>query len=445
VIDGRLKGVLGLVLLLSLILIALGFSKPPSTLGRFHSWYSNPREPPDVEWLRTYGGGGGDVGWSVHQTRDGGYIIVGSTATFGAGSYDVWLIKTDPLGAVEWNRTFGGEEWDVGWSVEETADGGYVIAGATMSYGLGHYDLWLIKTDEEGKPLWNLTYGGADWDVGYCVRQTMDGGYIVAGCTRSLGSGDWDALLLRVNAEGMVVWNRTYGGLYEDGGWFVQEDEEGGFILAGYRTVVRGELADAWLIRTDKEGEMLWSLVYGGEDDDWLFSVQRIREGYILAGSTGSFGAGDYDYWLMKVDEEGRMLWNKTYGGSGREIAWLVESTRDGGYILVGGTTSFGSGDWDVWLLKTDRDGNPQWNATYGGEGRDRGWGLQPTRDGGYILVGYTTLKGERHWDLLLIKLTPKGMRLTTRGLLYISVIALSAASITLLFLVRRRRIIKVP
>lgn len=385
-----------------------------------------------MEWLKTYGGGDGDVGWGIHQTGDGGYIIVGSTATFGSGEYDVWLIKTDPDGVIEWNRTYGGEGWDVGWSIQETSEGGYIITGATMSYGSGHYDLWLIKTDERGDVLWNLTYGGADWDVGYSVQQTRDGGYIVAGCTRSLGFGDWDALLLRVDMEGEVVWNRTYGGSYEDGGWFVRETEDGGFIIAGYRTASRGEMADAWIIKTDEEGEMLWSILYGGEDDDWFFSVQVIKGGYILAGSTGSFGAGDYDYWLMKVDEEGKVLWNKTYGGPGREIAWQVERTRDGGYILIGGTTSFGSGDWDVWLLKVDREGEPRWNETYGGEGRDRGWCLQPTRDGGYILAGYTTPEGESQWDLLLIKLAPERGSPTFRWLLFASIGGLSAASIFL-------------
>ncbi|KYH36575.1 MAG: hypothetical protein AYL28_006240, partial [Candidatus Bathyarchaeota archaeon B23] len=221
--------------------------------------------------------------------------------------------------------------------------------------------------------------------------------------------------------------------------WYVQETGEGGFILAGYRTGSLGELADAWLIRIDEEGEILWSAIYGGEDDDWLFSVQEAQGGYILAGSTGSYGAGDYDYWLMKVDEEGRILWNRTYGGPGREIAWEVTRTRDGGYILIGGTTSYGAGEWDVWLLKTDGEGEPQWNETYGGGGRDRGWSLQQTRDGGYILVGYTTPTGERHWDMLLIKLAPKGMRPPMRWIIYTSLAALSAASITLFTLYRRR------
>jgi len=418
--------ILGVLLFLPLLvsLSLLAFSLTPLNASK--------SMPPRVEWIKTYGGAMGDVGWSVRQTGDGGYIIVGSTSTYGSGSYDIWLIKTDSTGRVEWSRTYGGSEWDVGWCIDETRDGGYIIVGATMSYGSGHYDLWLIKTDERGLILWNLTYGGAQWDVGYYVQETREGGYIVAGCTRSMGSGDWDALLLRVDAEGGILWAKTYGGPYEDGAWHAIETRDGGYIIAGYRTPRTGGLADAWLIKTDGEGSITWSIIYGGDGDDWLFSVEELRDGYITAGSTGSYGAGDYDYWLIEVDEEGHILWNRTYGGPGREIAWKVVKTRDGGYILIGGTTTYGSGDWDIWLLKTDGEGRPQWNETYGDMGRDRGWGVEQTRDGGYILVGYTTPQGARHWDLMLIKLEAKNIRRTRSILILLTIFLISSTTLTL-------------
>jgi len=396
---------------------------------------------PEIEWLRTYGGDRGDVGWAVQQTSDGGYIIIGTTSSYGRGEYDVWLIKTDEEGNIEWNRTYGGARWDVGWSIEETRDGGYIFAGETSSWGSGHYDIWLMKLDAYGNEEWSLIYGWPDWDVGYCVKELRDGGYIVTGCTRrtrTMGSGYWDALLLRVDSLGRVLWCKTYGGPYEDGAWYVSETRDGGLMVAGYKTISGNRLADAWIIKTDEEGEIEWDVVYGGDGDDWLFSIDETRDGYIAAGATSSFGAGGYDFWLLKLDEHGVILWNKTYGGAGSDIGWLVRERTAGGYIMVGGTTSYGSGDWDIWVIETDGDGNPLWNETYGDVGRDRGWCIEETRDEGYILVGYTTPSGSKYWDVFLMKLAPRVVN--SKGRILHASLILAASSLPLFWVKRRTR-----
>ncbi len=206
-------------------------------------------------WERTFGGKKSDAGYSVQQTSDGGFILVGMTESFGAGYQDLWLIKTDAEGQMIWQRTFGGSEGDVGLSVQQTSDGGFILLGGTVSFGAGETsDFWLIKTDAEGQMVWQRTFGGNDWDIGVSFQQTSDGGFILLGGTESFGAGDYDFWLIKTDAEGQMVWQRTFGGSNWDVGLSVQQTSDGGFILLGEtRSFGAGE-TDLWLIKTDAEG-----------------------------------------------------------------------------------------------------------------------------------------------------------------------------------------------
>jgi hypothetical protein len=378
---------------LALLLVGLGVGK---SVAQAPSW----------EWVKTFGGSNDDWGSSVQQTSDGGFILVGYTASFGAGGPDVWLIKTDADGNKLWDRTFGGGGLDEGRSVQQTSDGGFIIVGYTASFGAG--DVWLIKTDADGNKLWDRTFGGGNLDEGLSVQQTSDGGFIIVGYTASFGAGWADVWLIKTDADGNKLWDRTFGGSDWDEGWSVQQTSDGGFIIVGYTVSFGAEWADVWLIKTDANGNKQWDRTFGGRYSDGGRSVQQTSDGgFILVGDTWSFGAGEADVWLIKTDANGNKQWDRTFGGSENDLGYSVQQTSDGGFIIVGATASFGAGGPDVWLIKTDANGNKQWDRTFGGRYSDGGRSVQQTSDGGFIIVGATRSVGAGDYDVLLIKSRP--------------------------------------
>jgi len=312
-----------------------------------------------VTFAKTYGGGGGDYALSVQQTSDGGYILAGYTYSFGAGLSDAFLVKTDANGNIIWAKTYGGTDYDLAHSVQQTSDGGYIMAGYTGSFSVGG-DLFLIKTDANGNIIWAKTYGGIDtfesWHA-YSVQQTFDGGYIVAGNT--IFFDVIHIFLLKADANGNVQWTKIIYNVYWDGGYSVQQTSDGGYILAGYTYPSSAGGYDILLIKTDANGNIIWAKTYGGTDYDLAHSVQQTSDGgYILAGYTYPSSAGGYDILLIKTDANGNIIWAKTYGGTDYDLAHSVQQTSDGGYIVAGGTLSFGAGDYDIFLVKTDANGD---------------------------------------------------------------------------------------
>jgi len=280
-------------------------------------------------WARNYGGPDWDYGSSVCETSDGGYIITGGTDSFGAGSDDVYLIKTDNVGDTVWTRTYGGSGVDCGNSVCEASDGGYVITGETASFGAGGDDVYLIKTDSVGDTVWTRTYGGPGRDGGWSVRETSDGGSIVAGWTASFGAGSYDVYLIKTDSLGDTVWTRTYGGLDVDGGYSVDETSDGGYIVAGWTDPFGAGMEDVYLIKTDSLGDTVWTRTYGGADVDWGYSIEQTSDGgYIIAGLTWSCGAGAEDVYLIKTDGDGLVQVTEGREESHRPGSWYLRQNH---------------------------------------------------------------------------------------------------------------------
>jgi len=374
---------------------------------------------PETEWEKTFGGSMIDFGEMVRQTTDGGYIIAGTTRSYGAGWYDVYLIKTDASGNKEWEKTFGGSNNDHAYSVQQTTDGGYIIAGTTNSYGAGREDVYLVKTDALGNKEWEQTFGGSGWDYAYSVEQTTDGGYIMAGHTDSYGAGGEDVYLVKTDASGNKEWEQTFGGSGWDNAYSVEQTTDGGYIIAGTTDSYGAGWGDVYLIKTDASGNKEWENTFGGNDDDYTYSVEQTTDGgYIIAGETYSYGAGWADVYLIKTDASGNKQWEKTFGGSGYEAAYSVQQTTDGGYIMAGATDSYDAGWRDVYLVKTDASGNKEWEKTIGGSTHDFAYSVEQTTDGGYIIAGYTDSYGAGGGDVYLVKLssvinTPVGSDVT--------------------------------
>jgi len=368
-------------------------------------------EPVHLEWNVTLGGSNHDYGSSVQQTADGGYIVTGYTNSFGSGTYDAYLVKTNDRGNETWSKTFGGSESDAGYSVQQTSDGGYIVTGQTGTFGPGNTAVYLIKTDDQGNELWSQTIGGSDYDYGHSVQQTTDGGYIVAGVTSSFTipvdvEDLREVYLVKTNSEGYLIWNKTYGGPHIDVANSVQQTSDGGYVVAGITYSFGAGSGDFYLVKTDSNGVMLWNRTFGGSGLDDGRHVQQTEDGgYIVSGITQSFGAGGSDVFLVKTDSQGITQWENTFGGTGNDFGYSVQETSDGGYIVTGFTNSFGAGEFDVYLIRTDSDGNMTWSKTIGESGDERSYSVQQTLDGGYIVTGFTNSFGAGEYDVYLVKI----------------------------------------
>jgi hypothetical protein len=377
-------------------------------------------QAPDTLWTKTYGGPNSDSALSVQETMDGGYIIAGTTTDFGGGLRNIWLLKTDVNGDTTWTNTFGGGGDHYGRCVRQTSDSGYIVTGGTADLSQ-IADVIIIKTDPNGNASWTSIFGGTEFDIGNSVCETSDGGYVAVGMTRSF-SGIAEIYVVKTDANGDSLWTRTYGGPLWDEAHSVQETADSGLIITGYTTLSSGPGGpdtEVYLLKTDANGNSIWSQTYelnaAEEYRDYGYSVQQTSDnGYILVGETWYPGtpAWEIDVYLVKTHPNGDTIWTRTYDRAARTDKGLdVQQTNDGGYIIAGYTQIIGL-DYDIYLIRTDANGDTVWTKTIGDAQAPTPWeeafALDQTSDGGYIIAGFTHSYGAGSSDIWIVKTEPE-------------------------------------
>ncbi len=359
---------------------------------------------------KTFGGNNAEYGHALSLTADGGFIITGQTFSNGDTLGDSYLIKTDSEGNLLWSKTVGGNNVDGGNSIFQTSDGGYFVTNHTESYGAGDCDSWVFKTDSAGNLLWSKTFGGIIDDIGQEGIETSDGNFIVTGITGahkdSIGG---DAFLVKYSQAGNILWNKTYGGAGSEDGRRIIESPDGGFVIAGMTTTNSNGQQDILVYKINANGDLLWLKNFGGAGIEEGYGLSLTSDGgYVICGFSTSFGTGDEDAFLIKVNDSGNQLWSKNYGGTSNEIALSVASTPDGGFVMTGFTKSFGD-SLDMLLIKTDEYGNQIWMKTFPDKNylKECNW-IVACPDGGYAMVGSKGKIGE-YPDLYFLKTDSEG------------------------------------
>ena len=395
--------------------------------------------PLHAQWARAYGGNGDDWANSIQQTVDEGYIVAGYTDSFGAGNMDFWILKLSFTGAVEWQRTYGGSGDEEALAIQQTSDEGYIVAGYTDSFGAGRIDIWVLKLTSSGDIEWQQTFGGRRDDWATAVCQTDDGGFIIAGSSDSWGAGEADLWIMKLDSEGDADWQRTYTPGVNTYLESIHPTEDGGYIVAGYinPSVIGGN--DILILKLNSTGLIEWQYYYGGVSDDRANSIQQTSDGgYLAAGYTNSFGAGKWDFWVLKLTSLGNIDWQWTCGKSQDDWANSALQTSDGGYIVAGCTESFGGGNADFWVIKLSGSGSIEWQTAYGGGGDDAAFSIQQTSDNGYVVAGTTGSYGAAGLDFLVLKLYSDGeidpdceLPTTSNAVIYTSSASYSSTLIT--------------
>ena len=353
-----------------------------------------------------YSEAGYDYGRFVLETIDGGYIVVGNTSFFGDDYNDVLIVKINHKGEKEWRKTYTFSATDKLNSAVELLDGSLIMVGSTISSENTSKDVLLLRLDDSGNIEWYRKYGSPQDEIGHSVDIMVDGSIIIAGEKIEENSIYSLGYLLRVNTSGDTFWSYAFGGSQNDRFYSVAAVNDGGCVMAGMTSSQGDPNGDVWLVRANSDGDIEWEKTFGGTNTESSRSVAKTNDGgYIIVGQTDSYGNGYNDAYLIKTDSEGNEQWYQTFGGNGTDHGRSVVQTSDQGYIISGYTDSFGGfGGFNFWLIKTDSDGHLDWHRSYGYAGDDKGFcGLQAL-DGGYIIAGYSNSTTNNSRDILIVK-----------------------------------------
>lgn len=370
---------------------------------------------------KTFGGNRNDGANDIQATSDGGFVVAGYTRSFGYGGTDFWIMKLDPDGNQIWEKFYGTSSYETASVIQQTADGGYIIAGRTQSFGYKakYWDFLILKIDAEGTEEWWTIFGGDGYEKANSIDQTSDGGYIIAGVTTSVagtttpfGTGlkhNTDSLVLKLNADGDYQWHHVYDGTNGDAANSVQQTDDDGYIIAGYSKPINGSY-DFLVMKLDRSGVIDWVNTYGESNTEKASSVRQTADGgFIVAGDKRSIEGNSTDFWVIKLDSQGNSTWSESYGGEGFERAKSIRQTPDNGFIVAGNTNSYGAGDNDFWILKLNSFGEKEWSKAYGYDGFEVANSICLTEDGGYTVAGNIEASKFDGLDFWILKLTSSG------------------------------------
>jgi len=384
-------------------------------------------QAPAIEWQKCLGGTDVDYAKSIQQTSDGGFIVAGYTESNDGdvsgnhGLGEAWVVKLNSSGDIEWQKCLGGTDYDWAYSIQQTSDGGFIVAGYTnsndgdVSGNHGYYDAWVVKLNSSGDIEWQKCLGGTNSDLAFYIKQTSDGGFILAGKTWSNDgdvseyNGGSDAWVVKLNSSGDIEWQKCLGGIADDWANSIQQTTDGGFIVAGRALSNDGDVlgnhggSDYWVVKLNSSGDIEWQKCLGGTNWDYAHSIQQTSDsGFIVAGYAHSNDGdvsgnhGNYDYWVVKLNSSGDILWQKCHGGTDNDYAHSIQLTSDGGFIVAGythsndGDVSGNHGNDDYWVVKLNSSGTILWQKCLGGTDVDQAYSIQQTSDGGFIMAGRT-------------------------------------------------------
>lgn len=365
----------------------------------------------------TLGGIGNDHGYSLCKTLDGGYVLAGSTRSFGEGSEDIFVVNIDEYGIQNWAKIYGDSYSDIVTNIQ-AVDNGYILTGSTRIWANGS-DILLLKIDQEGEMVFEHTYGTNAKDAGHSIIQSAAGGYYILGYSREI-EPHGDFILIKTDEEGNEVWRKNYGTDFDDVAFGLTEAEDGSILIFGsfgsfYYDIhynFHNRDADMAVIKTDANGNELWRNAYGGDGHDLGYDIKASPDGGLyLFGSSQSYGAESFDMLLIKVTETGNQEWYKNFGGEDFEYGLSIDVNANSDVFLFGTTKSFGNdGSTDYYLIKTDADGNIIWETVLGGSDAEYGREVIATADSGCAVIGSTMSFGEGGNDLLFVKFDKDGV-----------------------------------
>lgn len=365
-------------------------------------------QPLKVIFDKTYGAKDEEKAFCIQTKKYLGYIIAGHQISK-RGDYDFYLLRLNSKGGLMWKKNYGHKSEEKATAVYTTKDGGFIVVGTALIGDNRGSDIWLIKLSSKGDVQWSKIYGKKAVETVNAVTETSDGSFLIAGSTSSEGKGFSDFLLIKFNKKGKLLWKKVIGGAGNDEAFAIHEIRGGGYIVAGSTGSKGAGGVDGWIVKLSPKGKILWDRTIGGRLTDEIFDIKQTKDnGYILTGYSDSYSTIWRDVWIIKLDQNGKTVWEEVLGEMGVDEGRSVIENRKGEYIIAGSYTSQETGFADIWILKIDKNGKKVWEQAFGNKKEDKAYSIVEDEHGAYVVTGYSTSAKGENIDIRVIKLKEK-------------------------------------